>query len=67
MFFHCAECAKNSPPSCAAHPRVTCEDCGLEYTEDSDWSGSAHSDRDCIAQLRKRLFMAEQEIRDRRP
>ena len=41
----------NAPPP----PRVTCPDCGLEYVDDSDWSGSAHGERHCREHLQKRL------------
>lgn len=46
MFFHCPDCAKNDPMHCASHPRITCPDCGLVYTDHSDWSGPSHSDAD---------------------
>jgi len=45
----------NAPPP----PRVTCPDCGLEYADDSDWSGDAHAERHCIAHLKKRLAEAQ--------
>lgn len=39
-----------SPPPDA--PRVTCTQCGHEYVDDSDWSGPAHNQQDCIRVLR---------------
>ena len=50
----------NAPPP----PRVTCPDCGLEYVDDSDWSGSAHGERHCREHLQKRLaeVIAERDI-----
>lgn len=29
-------------------PAVTCATCGTTYHDDSDWSGDAHPERDCV-------------------
>lgn len=31
--------------------QVTCRACGATYIDDADWSGPAHSERDCIREL----------------
>ena len=41
----------NAPPP----QRVTCSECGLEYADDSDWSGPAHGERECRQHLQNRL------------
>lgn len=54
MFLGCQGCQANGG-SCSEHPRVKCSDCGLEYTDDDDWSGPAHSDDACKAQMNQEI------------
>ncbi|HYX21484.1 MAG TPA: hypothetical protein VFA98_11625 [Thermoanaerobaculia bacterium] len=54
IYFPCQDCER-SGGHCPKHPIETCEDCGLTFTDDSDWSGPAHGPRECIAHLRTQL------------
>lgn len=52
MFSACGACATGGG-SCSKHPRVSCGECGIEYTDDEDWSGPPHNQRNCIVELRR--------------
>lgn len=58
IYFPCQACERGGG-HCPEHPLETCVDCGLEFTDDSDWSGSAHGPRECVAHLRSRLATSE--------
>jgi len=59
----CSVCSVTLP-----HKKATCPDCSLEYDDCEDWSGPAHSQRDCIAHsqrdciahLRQRLELTDE-------
>lgn len=51
-------------------PQVTCRACGAMYIDDADWSGPAHSERDCIRELQAlcrkvRVLLGEGALRER--
>jgi hypothetical protein len=46
----CGWCGSDLP-----HKRVTCAECGGEYDDCQDSSGSPHPQRECIASLRAQL------------
>jgi hypothetical protein len=62
MFIGCEKCEERG--FCDEHPRVTCAECGLTYTDDSDWSGPAHSQDDCIRELQAKLWKSRKAERD---
>lgn len=49
----------NTPPKDA--PRATCPQCGAVYVDWEDWSGPAHSERDCVRHLLGRVSELENE------
>lgn len=41
-----------------SYPLVTCSTCGTAYRDDSDWSGDAHPERDCVRAQTERETVA---------
>lgn len=64
--FPCAACKAGSG-HCDEHPQRTCCTCGMTYTDDSDWSGPAHTERDCIREMGRLLAetLGENWLRER--